>query len=289
MVHCYPDLRRDRRQLALSTRTVQLGAFASAFAGRGRSFDRLRDYVVGDVLDDIHWRATAKRRRPITKLFQVERAQRVYVAVDMSRLSARPSPQQIPAEDLPLPLLERYINAALVLGSVAQAHGDYFGLVGFSDGIDQFAPAARGIAHYRACREAILEFGTRRVNADYRELFTFLATRVRRRSLVIVLTSVDDPALSEELVQCIQLVAERHVVVAAAVRPPGARPLYPARPVRVAAEVNDRLAGHLLHKRLQTTARQLSRHGVHFLTLEHADMVTSLVSSYRKLKRKQLV
>ena len=57
--------------------------------GRGREFEKLREYIPGDSFDEIHWKATARRARPITKVFQVERTREVYVAVDLSRLSAR--------------------------------------------------------------------------------------------------------------------------------------------------------------------------------------------------------
>jgi uncharacterized protein (DUF58 family) len=283
-IRAYPDLRQERRELARAAASSELGSHPSASAGRGRSFERLRDYVPGDDLGDVHWKATAKRRKLTTKLFQLERAQRIYVAVDSSRLSARPCPRHSLTEEQPLPLLERYVNAALVLGSVARLQGDHFGFVAFSDGVDQFAPAGSGAAHFRACREAALAVRQRRVNADYRELFTFLSTKVRRRSLVVVLTSIEDPALTEELVDGATRVARRHVVVVAAVEPLAVCSLGKARPVRRASEIGERLAGHLAHKRVQTTAHQLSRRGVRFLSLDRGDMLGKLVSSYRRLR-----
>ena len=58
--------------------------------GKGREFEQLREYIPGDGFDEIHWKATAKRRHPITKIFQIERTQEVYVVIDASRLSGRP-------------------------------------------------------------------------------------------------------------------------------------------------------------------------------------------------------
>jgi uncharacterized protein (DUF58 family) len=289
LVHGYPDLRSDRRLLAARHFAKDTGVVQTLLSGRGRSFDRLREYVPGDEVDDIHWRATAKRGKPITKLYEIERDQRIYVAVDQSRMSARQSPRQTPPEPDPLALLERYINTALLLGSVAQAQGDQFGLLGFGDRVTAFTPAGAGPVHYRACREAVLEFRLRRVNPDYRELFTFFGNQVRRRSLLFVLTSVDDPALCEELVESAKIIADRHLVVAAAVTPGSARSLSQAEPIGSPEVIVERLASHLSWKRLRQTARQLSQAGIRFLPLDHETMVPHVVSSYARIKRGQLL
>ena len=57
--------------------------------GKGREFEKLREYVRGDSLNDIHWKATAKRGHPVTKEYQIERTQEVYIAIDASRMSGR--------------------------------------------------------------------------------------------------------------------------------------------------------------------------------------------------------
>lgn len=287
-VHAYPDLAKDRRQLAAQNFAKELGVMAITQVGRGRAFDRLRDYVPGDEMDDIHWRATAKRRRPTTKLYQLEKDQRVYVAIDHSRLSGRPSPRE-DAETSTDCLLERYIGCALLLGSVAQAQGDKFGLLGFGDRVTRFTAAGSGPLHYRACREAIMNLHPERVNPDYRELFGQFASQERRRSLLFVLTSVDDPALCEELIESVQIIAKRHLVVAAAVRPAEARSLSQAEPVSGPPEIVDRLAAHLQWKRLQNTAHKLRKSGIRYLSLEHQTMVPLVVGSYTAIKRGQLL
>ena len=87
-VRVYPNLRRDAALLARRQGTE--GWHAVRQVGRGREFERLREYVAGDGSDEIHWKATARHGHPITKVYQVERTQEVYVVIDSSRLSARP-------------------------------------------------------------------------------------------------------------------------------------------------------------------------------------------------------
>jgi uncharacterized protein (DUF58 family) len=86
-VRVYPNLRRNDDLKAL--RQGVSGVHAMRQVGRGREFEKLREYMPGDGFDEIHWKATARRGRPVTKVFQVERTQEVYVVIDRSRLSGR--------------------------------------------------------------------------------------------------------------------------------------------------------------------------------------------------------
>ena len=86
----YPNLFSERKQLAaLFLNRGRSGLHAQRQVGKGRDFEKLREYVPGDSYDEIHWKASAKRGRPVTKLFQIERTQEIYVIIDASRLAAR--------------------------------------------------------------------------------------------------------------------------------------------------------------------------------------------------------
>ena len=89
-IRVYPNLLTERKNLAaLFLHRGSFGVHAQRQVGKGRDFEKLREYIPGDSFDEVHWKATAKRGRPITKIFQIERTQEVYVIMDASRLSAR--------------------------------------------------------------------------------------------------------------------------------------------------------------------------------------------------------
>jgi uncharacterized protein (DUF58 family) len=72
----YPNLLGERRAVAsIFLRRALPGVHSARQIGKGRDFEKLRDYVPGDSFDDIHWKATAKRAHPVTKVFQIERTQ----------------------------------------------------------------------------------------------------------------------------------------------------------------------------------------------------------------------
>ncbi|HEY2123628.1 MAG TPA: DUF58 domain-containing protein [Chthoniobacterales bacterium] len=154
-VRIYPNLRFEGRQVAHFLNRGAVGAHARPQIGRGREFEKLREYEQGDSFDAIHWKATAKRRFPVTKVFQLERAQEIYIAVDTSRLSARPLPEPFARDESAAMTthLDRAISAALLLSVAAERQGDRFGFLCFSDRVNHFLRARSGFAHFSACRE----------------------------------------------------------------------------------------------------------------------------------------
>jgi len=275
----YPNLRRDEDLKALR-RGVE-GFHVMRQIGRGREFEKLREYVAGDGFDEIHWKATARRGRPITKVFQIERTQEIYVVIDASRLSARPAGDET--------VLERSIAAGLIVGAAAERRGDLFGLAAFSHRVEAFVRARNGKAHYAACRDAIYELHPRSSSPDFDEISTFLRLRLRRRSLLLFLTSLDDPVLAESFARATQLLASRHLVMAGMLRPPGAQPLFRDLNVHSEEDIYRHLAGHLSWKRLRELESLLSRRGVRLALFDSHAFSSGLISLYDEVKQRQLL
>ncbi len=296
-IRVYPNLSRERNNLAaLFLNRGGYGIHVRRQHGKGREFEKLREYIPGDGFDEIHWKATAKRRHPITKVFQIERTQEVYVAIDASRLSARTigtkedsgggGPGDLNAGDA---CLERFITATLVVGLAAQKHGDLFGLLTFSDSVHEFLRARGGKSHYSVCRELLFNLHPRMVNPDYEELATFIRLQLRRRALIIVLTNLDDPILSESLTRTADLIGRHHLVMVNMLRPAGARPVFSNENITSPEEIYHELSGHILWHHLRETESTLARHGVRFALLDRERLCVDLVSQYMNVKQRQLL
>ena len=289
-VRVYPDLRAEGRQVsALFLRRSSVGARLQRMVGRGREFEKLREYLPGDGYDEIHWKATAKRGHPVTKVFQVERTQEVYAVIDASRLSGReagtPDGTGAPAPSL----LERQINASLALALAAERQRDLFGLVTYTDTPRRFLRARCGAAHFQACREAMVALHSEPVSPDLREVCTFLRTRLTKRALLMFLVSLDDPALAESFVDAVQVIARHHVVVVATPRPPDAAPLFEGAAPGDLDGAYARLGGHLRWQGLQDLGARLHRVGVHHALLERDALAAGAISQYMALKQRQMI
>jgi uncharacterized protein (DUF58 family) len=305
-VRVYPNLFRERRELAgLFLRHGGIGLHTQRQIGRGREFEKLREYVPGDGYDEIHWKATARRGRPITKVFQIERTQAVYIVIDAARLSGRPvsddrnSRSKEPKPDrradparettVPTTTLDRFITAALTLGLAAEQQGDLFGLLTFSDKVERFIRARNGKAHYSTCRDILYRLQPKMVTPDFDELFTFIRLRVRHRALIIFLTSLDDPVLAEAFVRNIDLIRRQHVVLVNMLQPPGLAPVFSDANISSVDALYQRLGGHLRWQSLRELEKVLQRRGVHFGLLKNERLSAQLVSQYLDIKRKQVL
>jgi len=296
----YPNLLTERKNLAaLFLNRGVFGTHAQRQVGRGREFEKLREYVPGDSYDEIHWKATARRGHPITKVFQIERTQEVYVVIDTSRLSAREPVSSSPTvgsvgvetrnSEPGTSTLERFVTAALVLGLAAEQQGDLFGLITFADRIGRFVRAKNGKAHYGACRDALYTMQPQLVSPDFDELCTFIRLRLRRRALLVFLTSLDDPALAEGFVRNAEVLRHQHLVLVNMLQPRSAVPVFTNPSVATLDDLYEHLGGHLQWHRLRELEKVLQRRGVHFSLLSNERLSAELVSQYLSVKRRQLL
>lgn len=301
-VRVYPNLSRERNNLAaLFLNRGAFGVHAQRQVGRGRDFEKLREYIPGDSIEDVHWKATAKRSHPVTKIYQIERTQEVYVIIDASRLSARKIESEksraenrnsaslvTPGSEVSTPL-ERFITAALILGLAAEQQGDHFGLITFTDKIETFLRARNGKAHYHACRDALYTLQAREVSPDFDELSTFIRLRLRRRALLLFLTTLDDPVAAESFVRNTDLLCRQHLVVVNMLQPSGVRPIFSNEAVTSASDLYGELAGHLRWHGLRELEKVLQRRGVRLSLLQSERLAADLVSQYLNVKQRQLL
>ncbi len=288
-VHVYPNLFEERKKLAaLFLNRNDALIHPQRQVGQGREFEKLRLYLPGDSLGDIHWKATAKRGHLVTKEHQIERTREVYVIIDASRLSAR---RTASATDGGVgdTLLEQYLSAALILGMIAQRQGDLFGIMTFSDRVTNFVRAKAGKSHFGVCREALYNVHPCLVTPDFEEMASFLLARLKRRALLLFLTSLDEPLLAETFSSSVKVLGRRHLVLVNMLRPASAKPLFSDQGVDNIENLYLRLGGHLVWHSLRELRESLKLQGVELSLVEHGRLCADMVSHYMNVKRRQLL
>jgi uncharacterized protein (DUF58 family) len=297
-IRVYPNLFEERKNLSALFLNRGLGVHAQRQVGKGRDFEQLREYLPGDSFEDIHWKTTAKRGVPITKVYQIERTQQIYVIIDASRLSARSSGGNSPsdnrqeaqahAEEITT-VLQRFITAALIMALAAERQGDLFGLLTFDDKIRSFLKAKMGKAHFDVCRDALYTLQPHQVSPDFAELFTFIGTKIRRRALLVFLTHLDDPVLADSFTQHIDLISRNHVVLVNMIKPAVVKPLFASESVSTVNDIYTNLGGHMAWRQIRETQKVLQSRGVGFAMLNNENLCSEMVSQYLTLKRRQVL
>jgi uncharacterized protein (DUF58 family) len=266
------SLRRGLRAMAGLRRARPPGA-STAFAG-------LRDYVRGDDVRRVSWTATARRDHPVVVEVEAERGQQVMIAIDCGRLMTAPAGD--------LDKLDHAVNAALMLAWVAQAYGDRVGLMTFDDRVSNFIKPERGSAQLRRITEALYAIKADYVEPDFGHAFTHLSLRLGRRSMIVVLTDLQDPEASKELVaHCLRLAA-RHLVLVVAMSDPAVLSARSA-PIATSSRAYEWAAAEEFMASRRESFELLRRGGVLGLDVVAGSLSPALVERYLELKERALL
>ena len=188
------------------------GQSAVQIRGAGTEFDSLRDYVRGDDVRSIDWRATARRRDTVVRTWRPERDRRVVIVLDTSRTSA--------ARVLDEPRLDTGIEAALLLAVLAERGGDKVHFLAFDRRLRARVDSTAKGNLLSSLVTAMAPLDAELIEADWSRVPAQVRAASAHRSLVVLLTSLDSGAAEEGLLPALPGLTERHVVVVASVLDP---------------------------------------------------------------------
>jgi uncharacterized protein (DUF58 family) len=275
VLRVHPDARRYLRGDALRPRKLlaELGVKRARERGEGMDFESLRDYVVGDDVRRIDWNATARRGRPVTRLFQHERNRVVVIAVDTSRLMGSLVDGRTK--------LDHAVDAALALAYGAVASGDRVGMLTFDDDVrGVLAPAPR--RHIGSFVDLLCTARPRLVEADYAALARRLAVGRQRRALVVVLSDFVDTETTT-IAEPLRVLAERHRVLFTALRDRVYGALTPSPDDDALAPYRRVVLDELLADRERMLAR-LRRAGIETLDLTPERITPALLNRFLAMR-----
>lgn len=276
-VRIYPSLLHIRRYdyLARARRLREEGYRIVRRLGAGREFESLREYMPDDDFRDIDWKATARRDRPITRQYQVERSQHLMLVLDCGRAMA--------AETDGLTKLDHAVNAALMLAHVATAMDDAVGWLAFSDRILRLAPPRKSPEQVSRLADELYELQVELVEPDYPTAFATLKSRLRKRALVVIFTDVLDLEASDRLVAYTASLCPRHLPLLIAIRDAELEELADTVPRREEEAHVAAVATRLLERR-QLALAAMRHRGALVLDLAPQQITTEAVSEYLSVK-----
>jgi uncharacterized protein (DUF58 family) len=303
----YPNLRQTARfELAARAGTLHgLGVRAARALGGSGELEQLREYVPGDAQRDLDWKATAKRRRPITRVYGQERAQTVLVALDAGRMMASahgepPTPTTARAldadDDTPAPdqdaltvrttKLDHALHAALLLAHVALRGGDRVGALVFADDVRVFVPPRRGPRQYLRILDALATVQPSDAYVDFRRMAELLRARVPRRSLLVVFSDLLDDTQALPLAEHAGLLAKKHLPVCVTLNDPVADALGHAR-ARGVDDVHRRAAAAVLLEDRAAVKARLRKAGVALVEADASGLAVATVNRYLAIKARR--
>ncbi len=281
-VRVYPNLGESQRMriYLLGSRQIELEKRLKRQRGQGREFESLREYRAGDEFRDICWSATARRGKMITKIYQIERSQTVWIVVDAGRL--------LRARVDGLTKLDFAVNAALSLAQVAFYCGDRVALLAYGRKPQQRVPAGRGTPHLRLLMESLAQVRAETFEANHLLAAELLLSSQNRRSLIVWMTDLAETAATPEVIECAASMATRHLVVLGIMAQKELHSIIAARPEN--AEEMYRYAAALeIVQRRQLLLRRVRQQGAMALEADPGGLSTALVNQYLEVKERSLL
>jgi len=278
-VRIYPDLEEARRHSIYLVRSQQI-ALEKRLArvrGIGHDFESLREYQHGDEYRNICWTASGRRGKLVTRVYQVERSQTVWIVIDSGRLMR--------ARLGEFSKLDRAVNSALSLAQVALHSGDRVGLVTYGRDIRQYLPAAKGSAHLRQIIEQLALAREEGSEADHLHMAGRLLADQKRRSLIVWLTDLAETAMTPEVIEAALLMVPRHLVLFVIIGQPDLGELASKMPHGEAEMYQAAAAQEVVHRRELLLAR-LRERGALALEVSFGPISPVLVNSYLQIKER---
>ncbi|MFC6014624.1 DUF58 domain-containing protein [Plantactinospora solaniradicis] len=251
------------------------GTGVSRGRGQGTEFDTLREYVVGDDVRSVDWRASARRADVLVRTWRPERDRRVVCVLDTGRTAA----VRVGDE----PRLDAAIDAALLLAALAARAGDRVDVLGVDNAVRVALTGGAQSTLLARIVNALAPLQPALVETDFELIAGEILRRERRRSLVVLFTALEPGALGEGLLPVLPRLAARHRLIVASVHDPVLRDLTTRSPERVQDVYATASAWRALGDR-DRVRTALARHGVTVVDAP-ADQLAPMVSdTYLRLK-----
>ncbi len=281
-IRIYPNFQESKKDTIylIRSRQIALERRYKHQPGLGREFESLREYRESDEWRDICWSATARRAKLISKSYQTERSQTVWLVLDAGRL--------LRTRVKGLSKLDYAVGAALSLAQVALYSGDLVAMLGYGRRILQRLPPGRGSRQIRSLLEGLALLRAEELEADHRRAMETLAVLQKRRSLVVWLTDLAETATTPEVIESAIHMAQRHLVLFTVIGQPELPAMVKERPENVRQMFRQTAAMEIVQRR-DLLLRTLRQQGALTLEVEPAKLSTAVVNQYLMAKDRSLI
>lgn len=281
-VKVYPNLMGVGRYelMARTSHLSQIGFRQVRRIGAGTEFEKLREYLPDDDYRHINWKATAKKRRPITQEFQIERSQNIFICLDTSRYMAYRAGE--------LTKLDYAINATLMLAHVARRFDDNVGLMVFSNRVRAYNPPRKTGGHWSTLVETLYALTPERCAVEYGEAVHTLSARQKKRSLVVIFTDFFDRRDAQALLDFLPLLRRRHLVLCITVLDARISELASSVPAGVDDAFDRYVAGEVLKERARIHIIMRNQ-GALVADSQPQNLTVAAVNQYLQVKARQMI
>jgi uncharacterized protein (DUF58 family) len=286
-VRIYPELRSAEEQslFLARSRKIDLQLRQMRHRGLGREFESLREYRPGDDLRDVCWTASARRGDLVTRQFQAERSQSVWIVLYTGRLMRAQVTDQ---KNNRYTKLDFACSTAVALAQLALFSGDRVGLLGYGRRIQQQLLPGRGAGHLRQFLESLAQLEAEPSESDHLRATAILGRLQPRRGLILWVTDLAESSMRPEVIDGAAQLLHRHVVLFVAMAQPEVAAIARAIPANIEEMFRSAAAQEMASRRELLLARLRDQGAITMDTLP-SQMTAGVLNHYLSIKERAVL
>ena len=282
MVPVYPSFIQMRKfeMYAISNRLTDIGIKKIRRIGHTMEFDQIKEYVRGDDVRSINWKATARSQNLMVNQYQDERSQQVVNVIDMGRVMKMPFDK--------LSLLDYAINTSLVISNIALIKDDKAGLLTFTNNKVTVVRPEKRRTHIQRIQEALYNLDTNFLESNYERLLVGLKTHLNQRSLVLLYTNFETLSGMKRQLPYLQQIAKDHLLVVVFFENTELTALL-KEDANTISDIYVKTVAEQFDYEKRQIVKDLNQHGIHTILTPPKELSVNAINKYLELKARGLI
>ncbi len=282
MVPTYPSYIQLRKYdlMAFSNNLFQYGMKKIRRIGHTMEFEQIKEYIQGDDIRTLNWKATAKKNSLMVNQFQDEKSQSVYMIIDKGRVMKMPFNG--------LSLLDYAINATLVLSNVILKKHDKAGMFTFSKKVENRVVAEKRSAQMQLIMECLYNIKTDFFESDFSRLYTDIKKNINHRSLLLLYTNFETLDGLHRQLPYLKGIAKNHLLVVVFFQNTELNELIHKKAATV-QEVYDKVIAEKFMFEKRLIVNELKKYGIYSVLTQPEDLTLDTINKYLEIKARGIL
>ncbi|WP_329806570.1 DUF58 domain-containing protein [Flavobacterium facile] len=282
MVPTYPSYIQLRKYdlIAFSNKLFQHGLKKIRRIGHTMEFEQIKEYVQGDDMRTINWKATAKKNALMINQFQDEKSQNVYMVIDKGRVMKMPFNG--------LSLLDYAINATLVLSNVILKKNDKAGMFTFSKKVENKIVAERRSSQMNLILENLYNIKTNYFESDFSRLYVDVKKHINQRSLIILYTNFETLDGLNRQLPYLKGIAKNHLLMVVFFKNTELNDLIDKKAENI-QEVYDKVIAEKFDFEKRLIVNELRKYGIYALLTQPESLTIDTINQYLEIKARGIL
>ena len=282
MVKVFPSFIQMKKYdfLAIDNRISQIGLKKIRRIGHTMEFEQIKEYVQGDDIRTINWKATAKHQGIMVNQYQDEKSQPIYSIIDTSRVMKMPFDE--------LKLVDYAINSTLAFSNIALKKKDKVGMLSFSHKIGNYLPASSKMTQLQLILNQLYNIDTKFLDSDFGLLYAHLKRKITQRSLLMLYTNFEHISSLQRQLPYLKAISKKHVLVVIFFKNTELEKFSEEQPENLATIYEQTIATQFKNDKY-FMAKELEKHGIQTILTAPKDLSINTINKYLEIKARGLL